>query len=205
MNHDLPAIANDASLYLDPQITDRLQTQEDYESYYIHLERVSLLTSWWKADLLLKLRTLFGEESIQELSRRVGAKPGTLGNYVRVARAFTPEKRIPALSFSHHFNASFADEYNDQTNTFNGEQRFDYLEKAADQAWSTRELKTEIDKEKRLKQLDTEVEPCIRCHELTGEIYTYTIYSSEPIKAIQEKFEAHRKCYWKIVEFIHGN
>ena len=72
----------------------------------------------------------------------------TISNYTRASLAFPVEKRNHALSFSAHFQASYADSFDDKTQEFKTEERFRWLDKAADENLSTRQIQKQIQEEK---------------------------------------------------------
>lgn len=117
-----------------------LQTYEDFLSAYIQLEETTAIFSWTKADLLNELTKKYGEKSLIALSKDIRQPTSTFVNYVRVARAFPENKRLPNASFTLHFQASFADSYNPKRGEFLTDQRFEWLNKAVDEGWSTRRL-----------------------------------------------------------------
>ncbi len=135
------------------QITNQsiLTNLTDYDSYlnaYIQIDQTAQSVSWFKADLLADMTSKLGEESLRELSKELGENYATLVSYVRVSRAFPVEKRSEKASFSLHFQASFADRLNSENKTFDGEARFDYLDRAVDENLSTRSLARLIHGEK---------------------------------------------------------
>jgi hypothetical protein len=143
------ALVPQNAISLDPAIVTKLETWEDHLSFYLQLEEGSTVFSWLKADTLVHLMERFGEQSLEKFANEVSQKRSTVINYVRTAKAFPPEKRIPTLSFSAHFQASYADSYDTQKGEFMSEKRFDWVEKAADEGFSTRKLAEEIKVEKK--------------------------------------------------------
>ena len=115
----------------------------------MQLDEASSAFSWLKADALLRMYEKFGKQSITELSKDVQQPEGTVINYVRTAKAFPQDQREDAASFSIHFQASYADSYDDFTNQFTSNDRFAWLKKAVDENMSTRKLAKAI-KEQRM-------------------------------------------------------
>lgn len=205
---NLPALLQDSSLAIEPKVLSNLVTWEDFLDFYIELEKASTATSWWKADLLLALYKKFGDKSLEELAKAVHQPYSTIINYVRTSKAFPVEKRVLNASFSIHFQASFADTYGkiDETNQegFDGEQRFNWVEKAADENLSVRELHEAIQKDKKTKELGVGIVPCYLCGVDSGEILLYNFYSSEARKQ-SDRYELHKDCYSKLISWIELN
>lgn len=143
-NNDLavqPPISSDIL----SQITD----YESYLSFYIQLEEASTGYSWLKADMLLQMSDKLGEESIAKISSDLKQKRTTVASYIRTARGFPAEKRENSLSFSGHYQCSFADSFSDTEKTFDGEKRFSWAQKAVEEHLSTRAISNGIQAEKR--------------------------------------------------------
>jgi len=198
------SIATDTPLGLSPEILEKLESYEDYLSFYIQLEQASTAFAWLKADLLFQMASKLGETSVEQLARDINQPRSTVVNYVRAARAFPKETRNIEASYSIHFKAAFADSYDDKTGKFDGETRFKWVEKAVDEGMSTRILGDLIQREKERKLLDIPVLPCSRCKKVDGEIKPYLIYSPGSHLA-GERFEMHDACYNDLINFIHGN
>lgn len=122
------------------QLIDKLEKYEDYLSFYTQLDEATTAMSWVKADMLLQMVMNLGEGSLAQLSQDLKQPKSTVVNYVRTARAFPPEKRQPIVPFSTHFHASFADSYSEKEAKFDGELRFEIIEKAADENTSVRDV-----------------------------------------------------------------
>lgn len=135
-------------LALDSSVLDNLESYDDFLSYYIQLDQTSSAFSWLKADLLLRMTQKLGDNSVRKLAEDIKQPASTIVNYTRTALAFPPEKREEGASFSIHFQASFADSLDEKTRGFEGEKRFEWLEKAIDENMSTRKLAEEIQLEK---------------------------------------------------------
>lgn len=197
------SLATDTPLGLSPDILGKLETYEDYLSFYIQLDQASSAFAWLKADLLFQMASKLGETSIEQLARDINQPRSTVINYVRTARAFPAEKRNEEASFSLHFKASFADSYDDKEEEFKGEERFKWVEKAVDEGMSTRVLGELIQREKQRELLDIPVLPCSRCHSTEGEIKPYMLYAPGAHKP-GERLELHDTCLTQVIDFIHG-
>ena len=134
---------------ISPDILSKIENYEDYLSFYIQLEEASTGYSWLKADMLLQMSEKLGEESIAKISTDLKQKRTTVASYIRTARAFPVEKREPSLSFSGHYQCSFADSFSDTDKTFDGEKRFAWAQKAVEEHLSTRAISNGIQAEKR--------------------------------------------------------
>lgn len=144
----LTPVATYSPIGLDHSILAKLESYEDYLSFYVQLEEATTAFSWLKADTLYQMTHKLGDKSLEQLSKDLRQKKSTVINYVRVAKAFPSDKREPLASFSAHFQASYADSFNDQTQEFDGEKRFEWIKKVSEEGYSTRQLAHEIRKEK---------------------------------------------------------
>lgn len=204
MDEKALSLAADTPLGLTPDILNKLESYEDYLSFYIQLDQASSAFAWLKADLLFQMASKLGETSIEQLARDINQPRSTVINYVRTARAFPTDKRDGQASFSIHFRASFADSYDDKLGIFNGEERFKWVEKAVDEGMSTRVLGDAIQREKQRELLDIPVLPCSRCGKTDGEIKPYLLYS--PGSHLSgERFELHDACYNEVIGFIRAS
>lgn len=156
----------DSSLGLSPDIFSKLESYDDYVNFYIQLEEASSGFSWMKADLLLQMEQSMGEKSLREFSKEVKQPLSTITNYIRVSKAFEPEQRDLGASFSLHFQASFADSYNEDDKAFTSDKRFEWLEKAMDENMSTRQLASAIQKEKQRDLISDGDENAMRKQEI---------------------------------------
>lgn len=204
MDEKTLSLVTDTPLGLSSDILDKLETYEDYLSFYIQLDQASTAFAWIKVDLLLKMASKMGETSVEQLARDINHPRSTVVNYVRVARAFPKDRRDEQASFSIHFKAAFADSYNDKTGEFDADTRFKWVEKAVDEGMSTRVLGELIQRDKQRELLNLEVLPCSRCKSAEGEIKPYVLYSPGE-HTPSERFELHEACYAEILIFIHGN
>ena len=185
---------------IDKSVIDKLESFEDYLSVYIQLEEESSSFSWAKADLLYNLVLQHGEQSIESLATAISRPRSTISTYVRTARAFLPDKRIPSLPFTMHLEASFADSYDKAKKEFVGNSRFDWVAKAADGNWSARKLKAEIKSGKSPLENSNELFQCMKCGKMDGVVYEYILYrigkSQDPIK-----FTLHEDCLNEILSW----
>lgn len=133
---------------LSPEVFNNLKTYDDFVGFYIQLEQVSSGFSWMKADLLVEMDKKLGDSSLRELGKSLRQPYSTTTNYIRAARAFPPEKRDVGASFSLHFQASFADSYDEKSKSFKTDERFKWLEEAIDNNYSTRQLAEMIQEKK---------------------------------------------------------
>lgn len=203
MDNNPLTLSTDTSLGLTADILNKLENYEDYLSFYIQLDQTSTAFAWLKADLLFQMVDKLGEPSVEQLARDVNQPRSTVVNYVRTARAFPHDKRDPNVPFSIHFRASFADTYDDKTQSFQGEERFKWLAKAIDEGMSTRVLGDAIQREKKREGLNVEKLPCTRCAKTDGEIKPYILYSpGAHLKG--ESFDLHSACYNEVIECIYG-
>ena len=180
-----------SSLTINYKFLDKLQTYEDYLSFYIQLEETHKTFAWLKADTLLHMTIKLGQDSPTQLAKDLKLPPSTATNYIRVARAFPPDTREELTTFSGHLEASFADSYDDKTGTFEGNKRFEWIKKAAEENMPTRLLKREISESKEENSLKHAVELTV------NEIFKYIGALKE--RAIRGDVEARAR-----IEEIHG-
>jgi hypothetical protein len=143
-------------------ILDQLENYEDYLSFYIQLEEAQAGVAWLKADTLLHMTKKLGNDSPAQLAKDLKLPPSTTANYIRVAKAFPPDKREELLTFSGHLEASFADSYNDSTGEFQGVKRFEWVKKAAEEQLPTRQLKKQISDSKQDDESIREIDDYVR-------------------------------------------
>lgn len=136
------------NLGLSTQILNNLDSYDDFINFYIQINEAANGFSWMKADTLRVMEDRLGDKSLKEMSKELGERYSTLVSYIRVSRAFPPDKRELGASFSLHFQASFADSYNNETKKFDGDTRFELRNKAIDENMSTRTLAKHIQEEK---------------------------------------------------------
>ncbi len=199
-NNSLAIVNQDIPVALDQSEIAKLQAWEDWVTYYLQLGEASNSFSWYKADLLLALFQKFGGDSLDKFATDVKEPRSTVTNYVRTARAFPAEKRIPHLSFTHHFQASYADSYNEKTKEFEGENRYELLEKAADSNLSTRALQDEVKESK--KDDYHEIKTCEFSGVSSQKVGRFVFYSPE--LGLTEKFYLHPDAFKEIVSYIRN-
>lgn len=185
---------------LDPNILSKLETYQDYVSFYIQLDEAETEYSWLKADTLLQMTEKLGTRSLEALSKEVGKPATTVVNYVRTAKAFPQETRDPGVSFSHHYQASFADKLDEKTQEFKGEKRFEWLQKASEEHMSTRALAEEIRQEKITTMVEVLV--CDHCNS-TEKTTEYVLYAPERKKQ-GNRFNLCEKCLPELLAFVHA-
>jgi hypothetical protein len=184
-----------------PQIPETITTWSDYVAYYNELENLNVNLSWHKADLLLSLAEKFGDKSLEEFSYQIKEPRSTVVSYVRVARAFPPEKREGVVPFSVHLACSFVDSYDEKTKSFNGENRYQWLEKAIDENLSTRKINYEIQEEKLKKQVGVYRIMCDFCQKQNPPVRDYkfhALYSGQK----PDTFKLHDDCYQTIIKTL---
>ena len=194
----------DYPLYLDDEAVKGLETWEDWITTYLQLNEATNSVSWLKADFLLKLFEKFGGESLEKFATDVNEPRSTVANYVRVARAFPPETRVPHMSFTHHYQASFADSYDESKKEFASNKRFEIIEDAATRNISTRQLQDEIQevKEKEKGNVPQVAERCDFCKRQAKEYRRYVFFSPGSGEEA-EKFKMHQTCYRELLKYIH--
>lgn len=203
MNESALSVKTEFPMGLSENLASKLDTWEDHVSYYISLSEASNSFSWIKADILKHLTEKFGESSLEQISKDINEPASTIASYVRVARAFPVEKRDQTLSFSHHFQASFADSYDESKGAFLSENRFDWIERAADENLSTRRMKEEI---KESKGEDTgwkSATKCDLCHVEGPNVYKYVFFSPTQ-RGASVKYMLHPDCFQDIINYIDG-
>lgn len=201
MTDNLPMISGDAPMGLDPKIASQLSTWEEWLTYFLQLGETVNSTSWIKADLLVELEKKFGGGSLEKFASDVNEPRSTVTNYVRVAKAFPIETRIPHLSFTHHYQASFADSYDENKKEFATNTRFILLEEAASDNISTRQLKDRIHEQKEENKEDAIPPICEFCKKDTKGVREYCIYSPGLGKQ-SVRVLLHEICLTKVLEMI---
>lgn len=187
---------------MDKDIIKKLETYEEFASIYSQLDEASTSVSWTKADLLLEMVNKLGDASINSLSADIKQPKSTIASYIRTARAFPYDKRNPIASFSLHFQASYADKYNDKTGEFEGEKRFEWVNQAIDSHMSTRQLAERIQVDKNKEDQDVKFLPCVFCDD-EGETKRFVFYAPNT-KRQAVRFDLHDECYLKIMDIIYG-
>src|SRR6266852_4770049 len=146
---NLPKIYQENPLSLDKSLFDKHTTFDERKSLQVDIKIASATTSWMLADFYKYLYDELGNSKtpkiLGQLAKTYGERPSTVRNYTRTAQAFSPSERNPMASFSHHFQSWQIDKYDEKTHSFLSNERFDWLQKAIDNFWSTRRLYEEIE------------------------------------------------------------
>ena len=186
------------------ELPQKLETWEDHIAAYQQAEEVTDAATWYKVDILYSLVQKFGEGSLKQFKEQVKVREEvtTLREYVRTAQAFPPEKRIPAVSYEGHKQASYADTR--KNGQFIGENRFQILEQAANGGLASRAVRQLIQQQK-LQQRKEEAKgtdpiTCKRCGSSEPEVYKFIFYSPEIKSAIEVWL--HKDCFDDIVANI---
>ncbi len=112
------------------------QTYEKAVNEYKELSNKEDDAKWRKGDLALEVEVEYGQRRLQGFSKEVGEDYSILRVYRRVAGIFRNGERSPNLSWSHHLIACHTDEPKE------------WIDKAKENKWSVRQLKSAIQKEK---------------------------------------------------------
>jgi hypothetical protein len=126
-----------------------------------------------------------GDQSITELSKAIKQPKSTVISYIRVAKAFPQDKREPILSFSAHYQASYADSFNDSTQEFEGEKRFEWINKAAEGQLSTREIAQGVQEEKSRLLAETDSPEAAMRHDAGQKVKQMKILLDDLFKAVK--------------------
>ncbi len=178
---DLPVVLTDIPLALDKALFDKYESLDEKQDLYTDIKKTAAAASWMQADFFRYMWEMSPEKEIKNLSKALQESSSTINNYLRTAIAFPEEKRDAMATFSHHFQASFADSYNSKTKTFAGSTRFDWLEKAIDENWTTRRLNEEVMRTKQKQQLGVITPPCDICNKGLFDSSTEFVVSEEVI------------------------
>lgn len=157
-----------------------------------------------KADLLLQVEKKLGEKSLRVFSGEVNQPQSTITNYIRVARAFDKERRDVGASFSTHFQASFADSYDEETKSFKSDTRFDWLNKAIDEKMSTRKLAQEIQKHKERSMITAGDGAAIQRQFVKETLHEIQLALGAIAQKASQGSGEHLEQLGKIKEFIYG-
>lgn len=111
-------------------------TKEEYAAAFRRLEFIEGAIHWWYGDLCLAYEGQYGV--IAEIAKESDFEYGTLRNDKWVASSYEPSYRYDTLTFKHHQIAAPL------------EDRLEWLKRAKENNWSTRQLEAEIHKAKRL-------------------------------------------------------
>jgi hypothetical protein len=185
-------------------VPQTVKNWEDFIAYYQRLSEFSHNVSWHKADTLLALSQQFGYSSLEKFAKQIGEPRSTVVGYVRVARAFPPEKRIDVVPFTAHLAASYIDPYDEVTKEFTSEKRFQLLETAADEGLSTRAVNDKVQEDKIARQERGEVVmECDLCRTNTPPIFPFTFGSPYRNKKTIRK-NLHDTCFDNLLEKVGG-
>lgn len=122
-------------------------TNEEYEEAFRRLSFIESAQSWWWGDLALAREKDYPEDnprgkfkygSLTELAEKYGKDYGALRECQRVASRYEVSNRFDTLGFRHHQIAAPL------------EDGLEWLNKAEENKWTTRQLEAEIYKAKRL-------------------------------------------------------
>ena len=192
-------------LGLTRELADQLTTWEDHVSALIQSTETSSSLSWIKADILLHLTTKFGEDSLTKISQEINEPISTVANYVRTARAFTIDRRDPTLSFSHHYNASFSDSYDEGQKQFTTDNRYEWIDRASDEKYSTRRLRNEIKDHKEDKPEDASIAPTCDFCKIEGHTVQKYVFFCPTQRGVSVKKMLHPDCFQDVIDFIENN
>jgi hypothetical protein len=145
------------SITLNPLDLEKADTWEDFLSLWMMSKEIDVRNQWFKGDIANRVAVVHGESSLSQFSQDVQEKRVTIESYRRVARAFPKETRIYNLNWTHYFIASFTDSFKKGEGKFETENRFEWIEKANDQNWSTSRLGMEIKKNGALVEKKQEI------------------------------------------------
>lgn len=192
-NHDLS---------LPQEALEQLKTPEDYENAFQTVAEQLNNRVWWIADLIGSYARKFPKYELDIYKSGQQMSQSSYRYYLRTALAFSPEQRNPMLTFSHHYQASWIDEYDPKKKRFVGDRRFQMLEHAADNGLSSRALATIVSTEKRtMAQKEPLPVACEYCHEnLPERVREYKLYTIGTPHEKPVRLQLHPDCKIKILE-----
>lgn len=120
---------------MDPESAYVVQVNISWEeavSKGMELREMKDNVQWELGDLAMDVDTAYGLDSIGKFANEIGINKKSLQQYRRVSAAFPNNKRIAYLSHRHHLILAAR------------EDRFDWLQKAADNNWTTTQLYREV-------------------------------------------------------------
>jgi hypothetical protein len=200
MTNNLPVVVTgDIPLGLDKEFFDQYKTFDEKQTLYAEIKQTAAAASWMQADFFKFLWEETNEKTLNKFAGTVGEPPGTISNYIRTARAFEPIQRNPMLTFSHHFQASLADNYDTKTKTFQSKKRYKWIDKAIDLRWTTRALNEAIMRTKKIKQLGTGPS-CYWCHKINADVIPFNFYNTSTQHTDHVDF--HLGCYKELVDYV---
>jgi len=112
-------------------------TQEEYDEAFGRLNLIESAQSWWYGDLANAREKHYG--SLDEMADRLEIDYNALHVYQYVSSRYEHVTRVTCLTFKHHQIAAPLDD------------RLEWLKRAEENNWSTRNLELEINKAKRLQ------------------------------------------------------
>lgn len=192
MDANLPALVGDFKLGLDKSFFDKYKTFDEKQTLYADIKTFTAASSWMQADFFKYLWEESGDKTLNKFAGTVGEPSGTINNYIRTARAFSETERNPMLTFSHHFQASLADSYDSKTKQFQSKARYDWLDKAADQRLTTRQLNEQIIRTKRVKELKGAT-PCYWCKISDENVIPFNFFNTQTKHT--DHLDFHDTCY----------
>lgn len=202
MNKDV-SVTNqkDPQMGMSPIMEKALNSWEDHLTVLSQLSQATAGLSWIKADVIAHMVNTFGETSIAKIAIDISEPASTVSAYTRVSRAFPQEQRNANVSFSHHLQASFSDSYDESKKEFVGEERFEWVNKAEDEHFSTRRLREEI-KDKKVETANwEEVQTCNHCGVQGHEVKKYVFFCPTE-HGTSIKFQLHPDCFQDIVNSV---
>lgn len=129
---------------------------EEAVSTGVELRRLKDNSQWELGDLAVKVEGDYGTDAIGQFANDIGINKKSLQQYRRVSQAFPKSTRVDYLSHRHHLILTPRDD------------RFEWLEKCADNNWSTLQLTRELaladGKEVKEEESHPDVHRCDTCH-----------------------------------------
>ena len=116
------------------EIVEDKMSWEQAISIGMQLREAKDNSQWQLGDLAANVEKKYGTNALEKFANEIGINKKSLQQYRRVALAFPKDKRISFLSHRHHLILAARKD------------RFDWLEKAADNSWSVSQLQFEIKK-----------------------------------------------------------
>jgi hypothetical protein len=152
MNNKIATMSEDISV--NPSQLNGAKTWEDFISLWMVSKEIDIKNQWWKGDIVNKISVVYGENSLDKFAEEVKESTVTLENYRRVSRAFDETYRNQDLSWTHYLVASYADSYNKGENKFESNERYNWIDKANNEGWSTNRLGQEIKNKETIRIAD---------------------------------------------------
>jgi hypothetical protein len=203
MNTNLPIVLEDSPLALEKRYFDQYSTLDERQDLYAELKKAAATTSWMQADFFKYLwNETKSQKTLIQFARDFGEHVSTVRNYLRTSEAFPLETRNPMLSFSHHFQAWQIDGYDEKTHTFASSKRFDWVQKAADNNWSSKQLYENVMRQKQIKDNKGKSNSCSlpNCNITNIPTYPVNVYNRRLRKT--EHLDYHELCYQVALSLI---